>query len=63
VSDTKTKRIWRDGASQRAKCPKCGRVGLRTMLSNGKAWEFHHGRIPGPIGPQAIICFVAVKAL
>lgn len=47
--------------TRHAKCPKCGKIGLRRLLTSGRAHEYHHGYKNGPIGPQTIMCIVAIK--
>lgn len=55
------KRYWPDGASARAKCPKCSLLGTRTMSRNGRLWTFNHGAVPGILGlPEGRYCFVPV---
>ena len=68
---TGRKRYWPDGHQQRAKCPKCGKIGLRSLvvLAKGRpaCWEFRHGRVPGPLDdmgvPRVALCFVGFDVI
>lgn len=62
------KRYWPDGAAQRAKCPKCGQLGTRTLIcvkhNKPRCWQFQHSSVPSKIIPgvnEAVICFVPVE--
>jgi hypothetical protein len=55
------KRYWPDGAAQRAKCPKCGKLARRMLINNGRSWMYDHGSTPGIMGlREGHYCFVLV---
>lgn len=52
------------GQTHRAKCPKCGKIGTRSLATTRRCWIFRHAGVPSfiPGVMQGVECYVPCHA-